>query len=117
MYTSTHPERESCESRECGRVLKSLRLFLKVFSIKTEVQPAIRRGALRTRTWTSAGGREGVDDIQEQLGNLSPTGLEARQGPVVGEGEEASLLLITFHSLFVLQLPKFFILAFYFRKH
>jgi len=75
----------------CGRVLKSLRLFLKVFSIKPEVQPAIRRGALGTRTWTSAGGREAVDDIQEQLGNLSPTGLAARQGPVVGEGGEASL--------------------------
>jgi len=75
----------------CGRVLKSLRLFLKVFSIKPEVQPAIRRGALGTRTWTSAGGREAVDDIQEQLGKLSPTGLAARQGPVVGEGGEASL--------------------------
>jgi len=59
-----------CESRECGRVLKSLRSFLKVFSIKPEVQPAIRRGALGTRTWTSAYGREAVDDIQEQLGNL-----------------------------------------------
>jgi len=69
----------SCESKECGRVLKSLRLFLKVFSIKPEVQPAIRRGALGTRTWTSADGREAVDDIQEQLGNLFPTGL-ARSG-------------------------------------
>jgi len=38
--------------------------------IKPEVQPAIRRGALGTRTWTSAYGREAVDDIQEQLGNL-----------------------------------------------
>jgi len=56
------------------------------------VQPAIRRGALWTRTWTSAGGREAVDDIQEQLGILSPTGLAARQGPVVGEGGEAYLL-------------------------
>jgi len=92
---------ESCESRECGRVLKSLRLFLEVFSLKPEAQPAIRRGALGTRTWTSAGGREAVDDIQEQLENLSPTGLAARQGPVVDEGGEASLPLITFHSLFV----------------
>jgi len=109
---------ESCESRECGRVLKSLRLFLKVFSIKPEVQPAIRRGALGTRTRTSARGREAVDDIQEQLGILSPTGLAARQGLVVGEGGEASLPLITFHSLFVKQLPNFFTRAFFlYRKH
>jgi len=73
--------------------------------------------ALGTRTWTSAGGREAVDDIQEQLGNLPPTGLAARQRPVVGEGGEASLPLITFHSLFVYQLPNFFTRAFYFRKH